>query len=68
MPDASDDLGDTIADAAQGPSSVTSDGHSVSARPLAELIEADRYLRNKEAAERAPRGIRITKLLPPGAA
>lgn len=67
MPDANTDLGDTIADAASTPSSASSDGQSVSARPLADIVEADRYLRSKEAASKPGRGLRFTKLRPPGA-
>lgn len=67
MPDASTDLGDTIANAATTPSSASSDGQSVSARPVNEIIEADRYLRAKESAAKKHRGLRFAKIVPPGA-
>lgn len=64
-----DDLESTIEDAAANPASVSVDGQTVQTRSLSELIEADRYLRSKEAAAsgKRPGGIRFTKLIPPGA-
>lgn len=52
--------------ALDAPASVSGDAGSVSNRPLAELIEADRYVAGKDAGAKARRGLRITRLLPPG--
>lgn len=62
-----DDLSQEIRDAAAGPQQVTVDGQTVQQRPLAELVEADRYLASKTAAAKNHRGLRFTKLVPPGA-
>lgn len=59
-------LDDVIRDAAQKPSSVSGDAGSVTQRSLTELIEADRYLASKEAAKSKFRGLRLSKLIPPG--
>lgn len=61
------DLSDAIANAAQGPLTVSVDGQLVTAQDLSKLAEADRYLAAKAAATKKHRGLRITKLLPPGA-
>ncbi|MGE0375345.1 MAG: hypothetical protein AB7I48_11625 [Planctomycetaceae bacterium] len=34
---------------------------------LTEQIEADRYLASKQAANSKPRGLRLSRLVPPGA-
>jgi len=62
-----DDLSDQIRDAAEGPQQVTIDGQTVQERPLAELIEADRYLAGKTASDKGHRGLRFSKIVPPGA-
>ena len=64
----STDLTEQIEETAQGPAAVTTDGLSVQAQPLPDLVEADRYLATKAAAGSRGRGLRITKLVPPGAA
>lgn len=61
------DLSDAIANAAQGPLTVSVDGQLVTAQDLAKLVQADRYLAAKSAAEKKGQGLRITRLLPPGA-
>lgn len=61
------DLTETISTAAAKPAKAASDGQSVDARPLAELIEADRYLAEKAARSSPKRGLRFNKLVPPGA-
>lgn len=61
------DLSERIEDVAEGPASVSSDGATVAAHSLADLIEADKYLATKEAAAQVHRGMRFTKLRMPGA-
>ncbi len=53
--------------AASGIKSVKADGVEVTAHPLKDMIEADRYLSNKSSAAKPHRGLRFTKLVPPGA-
>lgn len=58
-----DDAIEELATAAQ----VTeSDGVKVQERPLPEVIEAQKYLDGKTAARKKHRGLRFTKLIPPG--
>ena len=61
------DLDDTIRDNAAGPRRAAGDSGSVEQHSLTEQIEADRYLASKEAARSKGLGIRLTKLVPPGA-
>lgn len=61
----SGDLSDAIEQAAKQPLAATGDEGSVTARPIGELIDADRYLASKKAAQNG-RGFRITKMSPPG--
>ena len=64
----SDDLSDSIAEAAKSPKRVQGDAGSVEQHSLSEQIEAYRYLASKNAAKAKNRGLRISKLLPPGSA
>lgn len=68
MSDEADAITDAIKANAAGPASVSGDAGSVTQRPLSELIEADKYLAAKEAGKQPNRGLRLTKLVPPGAA
>lgn len=61
------DLTEQITQAASDPAAASGDGQSATARPLGELIDADRYLGNKAAAARRRRGLRYSKLTTPGA-
>lgn len=61
-----DELEQAIRDNAQGPSKASGDSGSVEQHSLTEQIEADRYLASKEAAKTGL-GIRMTKVVPPGA-
>lgn len=64
----STDLSSEIQAAAQEPKSVTADGVKVDQQSIGDMIEADRYLAGKNAANRtASRGLRFNKLSPPGA-
>jgi hypothetical protein len=61
-----EDLEQTIRENAQGPKRAQGDSGSVEQHPLTEQIEADRHLASKEAAKRKL-GVRMTKVVPPGA-
>lgn len=61
-----DELEQAIRDNAQGPAKAAGDSGSVEQHSLTEQIEADRYLASKEAAKKGL-GIRMTKVVPPGA-
>jgi len=62
----SDELRDKIAETATGPKRVRTDAGEVEAQDLASMIEADKYLSAKAAAQTKSRGLRFNKLLPPG--
>lgn len=53
---------DEIADAARAPAETEIDGNRTKARPISELIEAQAA----PAADKPGRGLRFTKLVPPG--
>jgi len=63
-----DDLDDKIRENAEGPAKASGDSGSVEQHKLSEQIEADRYLNSKKAAKNKNRGLRLNKLVPPGAA
>lgn len=52
--------------AATQPQRVRTDAGEVETRDLEQLIEADKYLAAARAAQSKSRGLRITKLNPPG--
>jgi hypothetical protein len=58
---------DQILEDAQKPMEAEGDMGRVKKHPLKDLIEADQYLASKEAATKKTRGLRFTKLSPPGA-
>lgn len=62
----SDELQDQIEQQASEPVSGTNDGQSFTQRSLKDLIEADRYLKSAAASKSKSRGIRYSKLKPPG--
>lgn len=62
-----DDLTQTIRDNAGAPAEASVDGRSAKQHPLPDQIEADRYLASKAAAKKKL-GIRLSKVIPPGAA
>ena len=62
------ELDDTIKKNAEGPAKAAGDAGSVEQHKLSEQIEADRYLRSKDAAKSKKRGLRFNKLVPPGTA
>jgi hypothetical protein len=51
---------------AQGPKRAQGDAGSVEQHDLKDQIEADRYLNSKEAAKKGL-GVKMTKVIPPGA-
>ena len=61
-----DDLSNTIRDNASAPAEANVDGQSVKQQPLPDQIEGDRYLASKSAVKKKL-GIRMTKIVPPGA-
>jgi len=61
-----DDLDDTIRENAQGPAKASGDSGSMEQHPLRDQIEADRYLNSKQAAKHKSRGLRFSRLVPPG--
>lgn len=61
------DLDQTIRQNAEGPAKVSGDAGSVEQHDLTDQIAADRYLCTKEAAKSKTRGLRFSKLVPPGA-
>jgi hypothetical protein len=52
--------------AASGPKRVATDGMEVEQHGLKDLIAADQYRRAKCATRKAHRGLRFTRLVPPG--
>ncbi len=62
-----DDLDDTIRENAQGPAKASGDSGSMEQHPLKDQIEADRYLLSKKASRKKSLGLRISKIVPPGA-
>ena len=62
-----DDLDVTIEQNAKGPAKVSGDSGSVEQHPLPDQIAADRYLASKDASKRPDRGLRMSRIAPPGA-
>jgi hypothetical protein len=63
----SDELEDSIRENAQQPAKAAGDSGSVEQHSLSDQIAADRYLQEKQAARSRRLGLRITKIVPPGA-
>jgi len=61
-----DELDEQILENAKGPAKASGDAGSVEQHSLTEQIEVDRYLNSKRAAKRKHRGLRWSKLIPPG--
>ena len=63
-----DDIVDAIEESALGPKKVTGDSGSVEQHPIGDLIEADKYVSGRTAANAGPPfGLRLAKIVPPGA-
>ena len=65
MPDPTP-LEETIAENAAGPKRAQGDAGSVEQHSLQDQIAADRYLASKAAVQRRGKGLRLTKIVPPG--
>lgn len=62
-----EDLSDAIRTNANGPRAAKGDSGSMEQHSLPDQIAADRYLASKKAAGGKGLGIRISKIVPPGA-
>jgi len=62
-----DDEKDRIGKCAEEPASVEMDGQKVTQHRLKDQIEADKYLAAKETAKSKKLGVRLVKIVPPGA-
>lgn len=61
-----DDIKDALATNAVGPAEVSGDAGSVKQHSLKDQIEAAKFICGAAAANTARRGVRFTKLVPPG--
>jgi len=64
---ADNDLTNSIKTTAEGPSSVSIDGNTITQQKVADQIAADRYLSSKTAVRHGHRGLRFSKAVAPGA-
>ena len=62
-----DNLEDAIRDNAAGPAEAHGDAGGMKQHSLKDQIEADRYLASKLAMQKKRRGIRLSRITPPGA-
>ena len=60
-------LEDKINEVANGPAKATGDAGSVEQQNLKDLVEADKYLAQKNASGGRSLGIKRVQLIPPGA-
>ena len=58
---------EAIEENAKGPKKVTVDGQTVEQHSIKEQIEADNHTAAKTATSKSHFGLRMTKLVPPGA-
>jgi hypothetical protein len=63
-----EDMDNALKENAKGPKRAKGDSGEVEQHSLEDQIVADRYLNSKQAVKSKSLGIRVTKLLPPGAA
>ena len=63
-----DSLDDTINELAAAPASTSHDGLTVVERSVGDVIKAEQYRQKVEAVEQPHRGLRFTRLVPPGGA
>jgi len=63
----SEQIKDAIAENATGPAKATGDSGSVEQHPLKDQIEAAKFLASQGAIKTKSRGLRFSKLVPPGA-
>ena len=57
----------SIKENAVGPKSAESDGQKVEQHSIADQIEADRYLNSKKAMKKRNLGLKVIRIIPPGA-
>lgn len=62
----SDEVSDALKSAAQQPKRVRTDAGEVEAHDLEQQIAADKYLAAKKASGNAHRGLRFSRIIPPG--
>ncbi|MFV0446412.1 MAG: hypothetical protein ACK5Q5_22800 [Planctomycetaceae bacterium] len=67
MPTPESNLDDAIRENAQGPAEAHGDSGGVKQHSLKDQIEADRFLASKQAMKSKSRGVRFSKVRPPGA-
>jgi hypothetical protein len=63
-----EELDEAIRTNAEGPRSASGDSGSMQQHSIPDQIAADRYLASKKAARSKGLGVRLTKVVPPGAA
>ena len=63
-----DDLEEAIRTNAEGPAEAHGDSGGMKQHPLQDQIADDRYLESKRASRAAGLGLKMTKVVPPGAA
>ena len=68
MPETTANLEDAIRENAQGPAKAAGDSGSIEQHSLTDQIAADRYLASRGAVKAKGLGIRMSNLVPPGAA
>ncbi len=64
---ADDDIKDAIKSNAEGPAEARGDSGSMRQHSLPDQITADKYLAAKEAMKNGGLGIRLIRIVPPGA-
>jgi hypothetical protein len=64
----SDDLSQQIKENASGPRAAKGDSGSMEQHSLSDQIAADRYLNSKKAAGDKGLGVKVSRMIPPGAA
>ena len=60
-------IADAIKENAAGPAKASGDSVSIEQHSIQDQIAADRYLASKRAANKPHRGMRFTRIIPPGA-
>jgi hypothetical protein len=60
-------IADAIKENAAGPAKASGDSVSIEQHSIQDQIAADRYLASKRAAAKPHRGMRFTRIIPPGA-
>jgi len=63
-----EELDEAIRTNAEGPRSASGDSGSMQQHSIPDQIAADRYLESKKAARAKGLGVRLTRVVPPGAA